>query len=55
MDSSGSGYGQVAGSCENSNNLPGPIKERDVIGQLWGSQFAKKDFPTINLQHKNAD
>jgi hypothetical protein len=34
VDSSGSGYGPVAGSCEHGNELLGPIKGNDFLDLL---------------------
>jgi len=34
VDSSGSGYGQVVGFCDNGNETSGPIKCRELLDQL---------------------
>jgi hypothetical protein len=40
MNSCGSGYGPVAGSCEHGNESSGSIKCREFLGHLGG--FLKK-------------
>ena len=62
LDLTGSGQGQVAGTCECGNELSGSIKCREFLDQLRTDQFLKKDctpwskygFSAVRLEeHKN--
>jgi hypothetical protein len=44
MDSSGSGQEQVAGCCENDNELLGSIKYEEFLDQLRICQLFKKSY-----------
>ena len=43
LDRSGSGYGQVAGTCECGNEPSGSIKCGEFLDQLRIGQFLKKN------------
>jgi hypothetical protein len=44
LDSSGSGYGPVAGCCENGNEPSGSIKGGEFLDSLSDCQLLNKDF-----------
>jgi hypothetical protein len=44
LDSSGSGYRQVVGSCEYGNESSGSIKGREFLDQLSDYQILTKDY-----------
>ena len=43
LNLSGSGQGQVAGTCEFGNEISGSIKRGEFLDQLRTGQFLKKD------------
>ena len=43
LDRAGSGWGQVAGTCECGNEPSGSIKCGESLGQLQTGQLLKKD------------
>jgi hypothetical protein len=48
LDSTGSVYGSLAASCDNSNEPSGPIKEGEP-DRLRNCYRHKKDSPPLNL------
>jgi len=49
MDATGSGQGQVAGSWEHGNELPGSIKGGEFLGYLSYCQRLKEDSAPWSL------
>ena len=43
LDQAGTGQGQVAGTCERSNEPSGSRKCREFLDQMKTGQFLKKD------------
>jgi hypothetical protein len=48
LDSAGSGWGSVAGYCEDSNELSGFIKGGEFLDRLSDHQLLKEDSDPLN-------